>query len=272
MELDKMGDSDRPKTALIACMSDTNKSFSFLHAIMMWQTINLLCNRAAIDYHGKLPVPVNFIFDEFANIGTIPDIEQTIAVVRSRNIGITVILQSMAQLEARYDKNAKTIVDCCDTTLFLGGKSNETNREISEMIGKQTINQMTFNESSGQSPSASKNMQIQGRDLIDAAEIAKLSRRKAILLIAGASPLMDDKYPLESHPRYALIDPGHKPVPMLGGRVVKGKVARLIAHTLHLVSPAKFTEPFDFKGYLSKIRAGEGKKGGDGKDKNAAMT
>ena len=140
MELDKMGDPDRPKTALIACMSDTDKSFSFLHAIMMWQTINLLCNRAAIDYHGKLPVPVNFIFDEFANIGTIPDIEQTIAVVRSRNIGITVILQSMAQLEARYDKNAKTIVDCCDTTLFLGGKSNETNREISEMIGKQTIN------------------------------------------------------------------------------------------------------------------------------------
>ena len=178
----------------------------------------------------------------------------------------------MAQLEARYDKNAKTIVDCCDTTLFLGGKSNETNREISEMIGKQTINQMTFNESSGQSPSASKNMQIQGRDLIDAAEIAKLSRRKAILLIAGASPLMDDKYPLESHPRYALIDPGHKPVPMLGGRVVKGKVARLIAHALHLVSPAKFTEPFDFKEHLSKIRAGNGKKGGDGKDKNAAMT
>lgn len=272
MELDKMGDPDRPKTALIACMSDTDKSFSFLHAIMMWQTINLLCNRAAIDYHGKLPVPVNFIFDEFANIGTIPDIEQTIAVVRSRNIGITVILQSMAQLEARYDKNAKTIIDCCDTTLFLGGKSNETNREISEMIGKQTINQLTFNESSGQSPSASKNMQIQGRDLIDAAEIAKLSRRKAILLIAGASPLMDDKYPFESHPRYALIDPGHKPVPMLGGQVVKGFIARHLARVLHLVSHAKFTEPFDFKGYLSAIRAGEGQKGGDGKDENKDAT
>lgn len=163
-------------------------------------------------------------------------------------------------------------IDCCDTTLFLGGKSNETNREISEMIGKQTINQLTFNESSGQSPSASKNMQIQGRDLIDAAEIAKLSRRKAILLIAGASPLMDDKYPLESHPRYALIDPGHKPVPMLGGQVVKGFIARHLARVLHLVSHAKFTEPFDFKGYLSAIRAGEGQKGGDGKDENKDAT
>ena len=118
---------------------------------------------------------VNFIFDEFANIGTIPDIEQTIAVTRSRNIGISIILQSVAQLESRYDKKAKTIIDCCDTTLFLGGKSNSTNKEISEMIGKQTINQKTFGETRGQSGSSSKNIQIQGRDLIDAAEIGKMN-------------------------------------------------------------------------------------------------
>ena len=120
-------------------------------------------------------------------LGTIPDIEQTIAVTRSRNIGISIILQSVAQLESRYDKKAKTIIDCCDTTLFLGGKSNSTNKEISEMIGKQTINQKTFGETRGQSGSSSKNIQIQGRDLIDAAEIGKMNRREAILLIAGTN-------------------------------------------------------------------------------------
>lgn len=150
MNLDEMGDPGQ-RTAVFAIMSDTDKTFSFLHAIMMWQSIDILCRRALEKYNGKLPTMVNFIFDEFANIGTIPDIEQTIAVTRSRNIGISIILQSVAQLESRYDKKAKTIIDCCDTTLFLGGKSNSTNKEISEMIGKQTINQKTFGETRGQS-------------------------------------------------------------------------------------------------------------------------
>lgn len=142
---------------------------------------------------------------ETSNIGTIPQIEETIAVTRSRNIGITIILQSMSQLESKYDKKAQTIIDCCDSTLFLGGKSNSTNKEIAEMIGKQTIHQMTYNESTGQSSSASKNLQIQGRDLIDAAEIGKMSRLKAILLIAGTNPLMDDKYDPHAHKRYRYI-------------------------------------------------------------------
>ena len=98
--------------------------------IMMWQSIDILCRRALEKYNGKLPTMVNFIFDEFANIGTIPDIEQTIAVTRSRNIGISIILQSVAQLESRYDKKAKTIIDCCDTTLFLGGKEKSTLKEL----------------------------------------------------------------------------------------------------------------------------------------------
>lgn len=228
MELDKMGDPDRPKTVLFAIMSDTDKSFSFLHAIMMWQALDQLCRRALLKYGGRLPVPVSFIFDEFANIGTIPDIEQTIAVTRSRNIGITAILQSMAQLEDRYDKAAQTIIDCCDTLLYLGGKSNSTNKEIAEMIGKQTINQMSFGESTGQSPSGSKNMQVQGRDLIDAAEIAKMSRRNAILLISGTDPLCDTKYPLEKHPRYDWIDPGKR-------------------HP-----KCRFKEPFDVKEYMKR--------------------
>lgn len=205
MELDTLGDPDR-KVAVFAILSDTDKTLSFLFAIMMWQCIDQLCRKALTDYQGKLPTPVHFIFDEFANIGTIPQIEETIAVTRSRNIGITIILQSMAQLESKYDKKYQTIVDCCDTTLFLGGKSNSTNKEISEMIGKETIHQMTYNESSGgQSTSASRNLQIQGRDLIDAAEIAKMSRRKAIVMIAGANPLMDQKYDPHQHYRYKYI-------------------------------------------------------------------
>ena len=223
MELDTLGDEfvmrpgERPgeyvktgvkqqRSVIFGILSDTDKTFSFLFAILMWQAVDQLCRKALTAYGGKLPVPVHFIFDEFANIGRIPDFEETIAVTRSRNIGISCILQSMSQLESRYDKAAQTIVDCCDTTLFLGGKSNSTNKEIAEMIGKQTISQMTYNESSGQSPSASKGVQIQGRDLIDAAEIGKMSRKKAILLIAGTNPLMDDKYPLEKHPRYGEID------------------------------------------------------------------
>lgn len=204
MELDKLGDPGE-KIAVFGILSDTDKTLSFLFAIMMWQCIDQLCRKALTDYGGKLPTPVHFIFDEFANIGTIPQIEETIAVTRSRNIGITIILQSMSQLESKYDKKAQTIVDCCDSTLFLGGKSNSTNKEIAEMIGKQTIHQMTYNESTGQSSSASKNLQIQGRDLIDAAEIGKMSRKKAILLIAGTNPLMDDKYDPHAHKRYCYI-------------------------------------------------------------------
>ena len=201
MEIDTLGDPDA-KVAIFGILSDTDKTLSFLFAILMWQTIDQLCRKALSDYGGKLPTPVHFIFDEFANIGTIPQIEETIAVTRSRNIGITIILQSMSQLESKYDKKAQTIIDCCDSTLFLGGKSNSTNKEIAEMIGKQTIHQMTYNESTGQSSSASKNLQIQGRDLIDAAEIGKMSRLKAILLIAGTNPLMDDKYDPHAHKRY----------------------------------------------------------------------
>ena len=230
MELDRLGDEDS-KMVIFAILSDTDKTFSFLHAIMMWQAIDILCRRANIKYDGKLPRMVNFIFDEFANIGKLPDIEQTIAVTRSRNIAISIILQSMAQLDARYDKDAKTIIDCCDTTLFLGGKSNSTNKEIAEMIGDETIHQTTFGESHGQSPSGSKNMQIQGRKLIDPAEIGKMSRKDAILLIAGTDPLKDEKYPVESHPNYIYLDPGSN------------------KRCLH-------DKPFDFKKYL------EGQKGG----------
>ena len=170
---------------------------------MMWQTIDLLCMKALLKYGKALPRHVQFIFDEFSNIGTIPDIEETIAVVRSRNIGIDVILQSKSQLESRYEKKADTIIDCCDSTIFLGGKSQTTTEEISKIIGKETIHTLSYGENKGgQSGSSSKNLQTSGRDLIDPAEIAKMDREQAVILISGANPLKDEKYKAIWHPRY----------------------------------------------------------------------
>ena len=227
LEIDKLGDTNR-RIVLFGILSDTDKTLSFLFAILMWQTIDQLCRRALTDFGGRLPRGVHFIFDEFANIGTIPQIEETIAVTRSRNIGISIILQSVAQLTSKYDKKAQTIIDCCDTTLFLGGKSNSTNKEIAEMIGKQTINQMTYGTTgTGLNASGSKNMQIQGRDLIDSAEIGKLSRTKAIVLIAGTNPLQDDKFNPQTHKRYSLIFDKHN-------------------------KKAKYKQAFDFTHYLKQ--------------------
>lgn len=211
MDLDKLGDDD-VKMAIFCCPSDTDRTYSFMSAIMIWQSINLLCDRAITKYHGKLPTLVQFILDEFANQGNLADVEKTIAVTRSRNISLTIILQSIAQLRAIYDKKADIIVDCCDTTLFLGGKSNSTNKEISEMIGKETVNQTTFGESHGQSPSGSKNMQIQGRDLIDSAEIGKMSREEALLLIAGCDPIKDLKIDPQKHENYVYMVDEHNPM------------------------------------------------------------
>lgn len=209
MELDTLGDKDN-KTIIYGILSDTDRTFSFLFAIMMWQTIDLLCRKAHNEYGGRLPLPVHLMFDEFANIGRIPDIETTIAVIRSRNIGMSIILQSGVQLETTYDKKAQTIIDCCDTTVFLGGKSPSTNKEIKETVGTATIHKVSFSSSQGQNASSSSNKDSLGRDLIDAAEVGKMSRKKAIVLIAGANPMKDDKFPVENHPRYKYIDPGHK--------------------------------------------------------------
>ena len=209
MELDCMGDEGR-KIAVFAIMSDTRKTYSFLLAIMMWQTMNLLCDKALAEHSGSLPRPVTFLFDEFANIGKIPDIESMAAVVRSRNMSISVVLQSIAQLKANYsEETAQTIVDCCDTTLFLGGKSNETNREISEMAGKETVSTLTFNESRGTMNSSTRNWNVVERDLIQSAEVGKMPRDEAIVLIAGTDPLRDRKYDIERHPRWKEVHPGH---------------------------------------------------------------
>lgn len=208
MELDRLGESDR-KTVVFASMADTNSTFDFLFAILMWQTMDVLCNVALERYAGSLPTPVHFILDEFANIGVVPDFERTIAVVRSRNISCSIILQSLAQLKAAYEDNAQTITDCCDTTLFLGGKSTDTNKEISEAIGKQTLSSLSVNDSRGSNSSVSRNYGKSERDLMQASEVARLPRNVAIAMIAGSYPIKDEKYPIERHPRYPQVDPGH---------------------------------------------------------------
>lgn len=207
MGLDELGEEGK-RTVVFASMPDTNSTFDFLFAILMWQTLDVLCNVALRRHAGHLPTHVHFILDEFANIGHVPDFERTIAVVRSRNISCSIILQSLAQLKSRYKDDAQTIQDCCDTTLFLGGKSGETNKEISEAAGKQTVSTITFNDSRGSNSSRTRNHNRQERDLIQPSEVGRLPRDEAIVLITGAFPFKDKKYPLERHPRYRHIDPG----------------------------------------------------------------
>lgn len=170
MELDRLGDEGM-RTVIFASMSDTNSTFDFIFAMLMWQTMDVLCNTALLRFGGSLPTPVHFILDEFANIGMVPDFERTIAVVRSRNISCSIILQSLSQLKATYDDSAQTITDCCDTLLFLGGKSTETNREISEAIGKQTLSTLSVNDSRGSNSSTTKNYAKGERDLIQPSEV-----------------------------------------------------------------------------------------------------
>lgn len=204
MRLDSLGDAGQ-KTCVFASMSDTNPTFNFLFTLLMWQTVDVLCNTALERHGGSLPTHVHFVFDEFANIGELPNFEQTISTVRSRNISCSVIVQSFAQLEKRYREGAEIIKDNCDTTLFLGGKAVKTNKEISEAIGKETVSAMTVNDSRGQGSSTTRNRQIIERDLMQASEVGRLPRDEAIVLIAGANPIRDKKYRLEGHPRYGML-------------------------------------------------------------------
>ena len=209
MELDRLGEPGG-RRAVFAIMSDTSPLYSFLFAIMMWQTVNILCRKALVEYGGSLPRPVTMLFDEFANIGKVPDIEKSISVVRSRNISIALFLQSLSQLKGPYKDNAATIVDCCDTTLFLGGKSSETTKQVSEAVGKETVSTVTWNESRGAQASSTRNWNTVERDLVQAAEVAKLPRDEAIVLIAGADPFKDKKFKIEGHPLWPEVHPGHE--------------------------------------------------------------
>lgn len=199
LELGRLGEV---KTALFVITSDTNKTFNFIAAIMYSQMFNLLCDKAAFDYDGSLPVHVRFLLDEFANIGKIPNFDQIISVLRSREMSVNVILQSKAQLDSVYDKKADIIVDCCDTMLFLGSKSTKTLDEISKILGKETIGKFDEGTSRGRDRSDSTTYQKLGRELLTADELAVLDGNKCICLLRGVYPFLSDKYDIMKHKRY----------------------------------------------------------------------
>lgn len=211
MHLEKFGDPDS-KNAIFAIFDDTDqRTLGFLHGIMVYQTVRVLCHKALEKYHGKLPRPVNFFLDEYRSLSLPADISGFISVLRSRNIAMSVILQAKSQLAELYDEaTADSIVGCCDTVLYLGGgKANKgttsTCEFISDSCGQETVFQENYSQSHGQSGSWSKSGQTVGRALIDPAEVAKLPKTQCIVLINGANPIIDEKYPLTEHPNYKLM-------------------------------------------------------------------
>ena len=202
MEMDLIGER---KTALFMIMSDTDSTFNFIIAMMEAQMFNLLCDIAGSKHNGKLKIHVRFILDEFSNIGKIPEFEKIISVIRSREISACIILQSKAQLKALYKDHAGTIADNCDSQLFLGGRGDETLKELSGLLGKETIDIQTTSESRGQSPSNGTNNQRMGKELMTPDEIAVMSGKKCIFQLRGVRPFLSDKYDITKHKRYKLL-------------------------------------------------------------------
>ena len=202
MELDKIGDR---KTALFLIMSDTDTTFNFVIAMLQSQLFNLLCHKADDEYGGRLPVHVRVIADEFANIGQIPQFDKLIATIRSREISASIILQSQSQLKAMYKDSADTILGNCDTTLFLGGKEKTTLKEMSELLGKETIDLYNTSETRSNQKSFGLNYQKTGKQLMTEDEIAVMDGGKCILQIRGARPFFSDKYDITKHKNYRYL-------------------------------------------------------------------
>ena len=199
LELDTLGDS---KTALFVIISDTDSTFNFAAALMYSQLFNLLCDKADDFYGGRLPVHVRLILDEFANIGQIPNFDKLIATIRSREISASIILQSQSQLKTIYKDAADTIVGNCDSTLFLGGKEKSTLKEISELLGKETIDSYNQSENRGAQTSHGLNYQKLGKELMTQDELAVMDGGKCIFMLRGVRPFLSEKYDLTKHPNY----------------------------------------------------------------------
>ena len=199
LELDTMGDQ---KTALFLIMSDTDTTFNFVIAMLQSQLFNLLCDKADDFYNGRLPVHVRCLLDEFANIGQIPNFDKLIATIRSREISASIILQSQSQLKTIYKDAADTIVGNCDSTLFLGGKEKGTLKEISELLGKETIDSLSQSENRGAQTSHGLSYQKLGKELMTQDELAVMDGGKCIFMLRGVRPFLSDKYDLTRHPNY----------------------------------------------------------------------
>ena len=199
LELDTLGDQ---KTALFVILPDTDSTFNFVAALMYSQLFNLLCDKADDFYGGRLPVHVRLILDEFANIGQIPNFDKLIATIRSREISASIILQSQSQLKTIYKDAADTIVGNCDSTLFLGGKEKSTLKEISELLGKETIDLYNQSENRGSQVSHGLSYQKLGKELMTQDELAVMDGGKCIFMLRGVRPFLSDKYDLTRHPNY----------------------------------------------------------------------
>ena len=237
MELDALGDR---KTAMFLIMSDTDSTFNFVIAILQSQLFNLLCDKADDVYGGRLPVHVRCILDEFANIGQIPQFDKLIATIRSREISASIILQSQSQLKAIYRDNADTIVGNCDTMLFLGGKEKTTLKEISEILGKETIDSFNTSENRGKEISHGLNYQKLGKELMTQDEIATMDGGMCILQVRGIRPFFSKKYDITKHPNYKYLSDADKKNAFDVERYIRAQ--RKKKRTPAVVEPE---EPFD---------------------------
>ncbi|MFM1533600.1 VirD4-like conjugal transfer protein, CD1115 family [Helcococcus ovis] len=203
LELDTIGDK---KTALFVIISDTDDTFNFVVSIMYSQLFNLLCDKADDVYGGRLPIHVRFLLDEFANIGLIPKFEKLIATIRSREISASIILQAQSQLKAIYKDHADTIIGNCDSMLFLGGKEKTTVKELSETLGKETIDLYNTSENRSNQKSYGLNYQKTGKDLMSQDEITVMDGGKCILQLRGVRPFLSNKYDITKHKNYKLLE------------------------------------------------------------------
>lgn len=244
MHLELLADPNR-KYAFFDTFQDTNQqTLGFIHGLLAWQAIQICC-KAADSGTGKLKRPVQFILDEYKSLNLPKQVSDMISVVRSRNIALCVIVQDLEQMYSLYDEHdANSIVGCCDTILYLGGSGNQTNKELSEFIGQMTVNDKTTSVSHQGlfGGSYSVNESRHARALIDASELSRLDRGDCIVMIKGTDFALDEKYPLEDHPRYSLVDPGHDPLvtKRLFGKIPIKKVR------------AAYSEPFDLKKYMKE--------------------
>lgn len=201
LELDTLGDR---KTALFLIMSDTDSTFNFLISMVYTQLFNLLCEKADDFYGGRLPIHVRCLIDEAANIGQIPNLEKLVATIRSREISACLILQTQSQLKAIYKDHADTIIGNMDSKIFLGGTEPSTLKDLSQALGKETIDMFNSGQSRGREVSHSLNYQKLGKDLMSHDELAVMDGRKCILQLRGVRPFLSDKYDLTKHPNYKL--------------------------------------------------------------------
>ena len=242
LELDTLGDR---KTALFLIMSDTDSTFNFVIAILQSQLFNLLCDKADDVYGGRLPVHVRCILDEFANIGQIPQFDKLIATIRSREISASIILQSQSQLKAIYKDNADTIVGNCDTMLFLGGKEKTTLKEISEILGKETIDSFNTSENRGKEISHGLNYQKLGKELMTQDEIATMDGGMCILQVRGVRPFFSKKYDITQHPNYKYLSDADKKNAFDVERYIRAQ--RKKKHTPAVIAPEEVFDLYDIE-------------------------